>query len=158
MLHCLFLLFSTMIGDSFQNGITSVTNAVQALESNSVTLSCNYTSSRTGDSLHWYRQYPRSKPEFLILISRIKDREDKAGFTWYHQHPGSKPEFLILIYAEEKTDKRFTVKHDKTNRHVQLEISSAEVSDSALYYCAVKIPVGNIGWILQLGHDIGQLL
>ncbi|KAJ8274522.1 hypothetical protein COCON_G00091470, partial [Conger conger] len=101
-LYCL-ILFSTMVGFSFQDGITPKTNAVQALESNSVTLSCNYTTSNTGGSLHWYRQYPRSKPEFLILLYRVKDTEEKDGFV---------------------------VKHNKTNSHVHLEISSAKVTDS----------------------------
>ncbi|KAJ8274532.1 hypothetical protein COCON_G00091570 [Conger conger] len=111
MLHCLFLLFSTMIGESFQDGITSATNAVQALEGSSVTLSCNYTSSNAGDYLHWYRQYPRSKPEFIILINRYSERAEKEGFT---------------------------VKHEKENNYVHLEISSAKMTDSALYYCALQ--------------------
>uniref|UniRef100_A0A0E9UKS2 Uncharacterized protein n=1 Tax=Anguilla anguilla TaxID=7936 RepID=A0A0E9UKS2_ANGAN len=38
MLHCL-LLLSTMVGDSFQYGITSATNAVHAMEGSNVTLS-----------------------------------------------------------------------------------------------------------------------
>ncbi|KAJ8357301.1 hypothetical protein SKAU_G00200950 [Synaphobranchus kaupii] len=111
MLHCLFLLFSTMVGESFQDGITEMSNAVQALEGSSATLSCNYTSSNPGDSIHWYRQYPSSKPEFLILISKFKEREEKDGFI---------------------------VKLEKANNLVHLELSSAEVTDSALYYCALQ--------------------
>ena len=105
-------------GYSFQDEITSVTKAVQALESSSVTLSCNYTSSDAGAYLHWYRQYPRSKPEFIILINRYNERAEKDGFT---------------------------VKHEKANNYVHLEISSANITDSALYYCALRPTVtGNL--------------
>ncbi|KAJ8361874.1 hypothetical protein AAFF_G00415980 [Aldrovandia affinis] len=112
MLHCLFLVFSSMVVISFQDGITSTTNAVHALEHRNVTLTCNYTASniRAG-SLHWYRQYHRSSPEFLILIFGINAKEEKNGFT---------------------------VIHEENNNLVHLELSSAEVSDSALYYCALK--------------------
>ncbi|KAJ8353054.1 hypothetical protein AAFF_G00115110 [Aldrovandia affinis] len=101
-----------MMGDSFQDEITTVTNAVDAVEGNNVTLSCNYTTSVPGGSLHWYRQYPRSKPDFLILIMRTANPESIQG--------------------------RLTVKHDQNNQRVDLELSSAEVSDSALYYCALQ--------------------
>ncbi|KAI1882942.1 hypothetical protein AGOR_G00240080, partial [Albula goreensis] len=101
--------------ESFQDGITAETDTVYAVEGNSVKMSCNYTTTANilGIALHWYRQYPRSKPEFIILImgSNAKDKEEKD---------------------------RFTVKHDKQNKSVHLEISSAEVTDSALYYCALR--------------------
>ncbi|KAJ8378497.1 hypothetical protein AAFF_G00239610 [Aldrovandia affinis] len=110
MLHCLFLLFSTMLGDSFQDAITTASNVEHVSEGSSAVLSCNYT----GDALNlqWYRQHPRSKPEFLILI-----------------YGGGDPE---------KTEGRFTVKHEKANKRVHLELPSAEVTDSALYYCALQ--------------------
>ncbi|KAJ8270247.1 hypothetical protein GJAV_G00112080 [Gymnothorax javanicus] len=110
MLLC-FGLLSTVVGDSLQDGITSATNAVDAFEGSSVTLSCNFSTSDTGAYyLHWCRQYPSSKPEFIILIDRY-ERGEKEGFT---------------------------VKHEKENNLVHLEISSAEVTDSALYYCALQ--------------------
>ncbi|KAJ8274531.1 hypothetical protein COCON_G00091560 [Conger conger] len=112
MLLSLFLLFSTMVGNSLgEDAITSTSREEHVLCGSSVTLSCNYSA---------------------LNLNNLQS---------YHQHPGSKPEFLIVIYAEEKIDKWFTVKHDKTNRHVQLEISSAEVTDSALYYCALQSTV-----------------
>ncbi|KAJ8367025.1 hypothetical protein AAFF_G00333830 [Aldrovandia affinis] len=112
MLHCLFLVFSSMVVISFQDGITSTTNAVHALEHSNVTLTCNYTDSniRAG-SLHWYRQYPRSSPEYLIHILGINTKGEKNGFT---------------------------VIHEEKNNLVYLERSSAEVTDSALYYCALQ--------------------
>uniref|UniRef100_A0A8C1LLI8 Ig-like domain-containing protein n=1 Tax=Cyprinus carpio TaxID=7962 RepID=A0A8C1LLI8_CYPCA len=79
----------------------------------SVTLSCNFSASGSNDYLHWYRQYGRSKPEFLVLThSKAKQAEVS------------------------KIDPRFSVNIPKSE-HVDLKISSAAVSDSALYYCAL---------------------
>jgi len=73
-------------------------------------------SSTTSDTLFWYRQYGRSKPEFLVLTySTATDPEVS------------------------KVDSRLSVKVTKKEQiHVDLEISSAAVSDSALYYCALR--------------------
>uniref|UniRef100_A0A671K685 Immunoglobulin V-set domain-containing protein n=1 Tax=Sinocyclocheilus anshuiensis TaxID=1608454 RepID=A0A671K685_9TELE len=78
----------------------------------SVILSCNYSSAYY---LHWYRQYPGSAPEFIVLIS---DRSKQA--------------------EESNVDSRFTAKVTKDKENlVDLEISSASISNSALYYCAL---------------------
>ena len=80
------------------------------LEGNPIKLSFTYTAAAT--YLQWYRQYPRSQPEFLILVVGTLNKTDEKG--------------------------RFVVKNDKDNKRVHLEISSAEVADSALYYCALQ--------------------
>ncbi|KAI1882944.1 hypothetical protein AGOR_G00240100 [Albula goreensis] len=102
-----------MVGGSFEDSINSLNSTVYASEGSSVILSCNYTTTySTGSNyLHWYRQYPRSKPEFIILIIESKGNDTKD---------------------------RFTVIPDKESKNVRLEISSAEVTDSALYYCALQ--------------------
>ncbi|KAK0142917.1 T cell receptor alpha variable 3 [Merluccius polli] len=56
-------------------------------------------------------------------------------FFWYLQYPSSPPQFLIKEYDKPT---RFTLKKDEGRQMFHLEISSAVVTDSALYYCAVR--------------------
>uniref|UniRef100_A0A671QAC7 T-cell receptor alpha/delta variable 2.0.2 n=1 Tax=Sinocyclocheilus anshuiensis TaxID=1608454 RepID=A0A671QAC7_9TELE len=87
--------------------------SVVLTEGSSTTLSCSYDGSAY--SLHWYRQKPGSKPEFLLLIVESTKYVNKAD----QPHP----HMSIRL-------------HD--NKSVDLEISSAAVSDSAVYYCALE--------------------
>ncbi|XP_071348608.1 uncharacterized protein [Trachinotus anak] len=84
-------------------------------EGSSVTLS--YTYLRTGagddDSFFWHRQYPGKPGEFLIshLVSDTKLKQEMSGLS-------------------------IKVSGDKSQ--MDLQISSAAVTHSALYYCAVR--------------------
>uniref|UniRef100_A0AAQ5ZDB0 Immunoglobulin V-set domain-containing protein n=1 Tax=Amphiprion ocellaris TaxID=80972 RepID=A0AAQ5ZDB0_AMPOC len=60
-------------------------------------------------------------------------------FYWYRQHPGKPPEFLLYHYGTQNATSAglsVTVSDDKN--HINMKISSAAVSDSAVYYCAVR--------------------
>uniref|UniRef100_H2LSN8 Ig-like domain-containing protein n=1 Tax=Oryzias latipes TaxID=8090 RepID=H2LSN8_ORYLA len=57
-------------------------------------------------------------------------------FFWYQQKSGSSPQFLIKEYSEET--EKFSVKHEKEQKEFHVKISSAAVTDSAVYYCAVQ--------------------
>ncbi|XP_057189492.1 uncharacterized protein LOC130554081 [Triplophysa rosa] len=72
-----------------------------------VTLSCNYTG--YVNNLQWYRQYPRSKPQFLVL----------------HTELSGQSEFGLYAAA------------DKEVKRMDLSIFSTQVTDS-VYYCALK--------------------
>uniref|UniRef100_A0A8C7HQ24 Ig-like domain-containing protein n=1 Tax=Oncorhynchus kisutch TaxID=8019 RepID=A0A8C7HQ24_ONCKI len=84
---------------------------VIATEGEQVTLDCQFDAVSSVNNLQWYRQYLRSKPEFLILIT-------KSGYVQKPVPP--------RMSAQVQTDR------------MDLEISSAEVTDSALYYCALE--------------------
>uniref|UniRef100_A0A669CJ35 Ig-like domain-containing protein n=1 Tax=Oreochromis niloticus TaxID=8128 RepID=A0A669CJ35_ORENI len=83
-----------------------------SVEGSTVTLSYKYSKEATGsDYFYWYQQYPGKPPEFLISHSGtgVKMSDPVPGIT-------------------------FNVSGDKTL--MTLQISSAAVTDSAVYYCA----------------------
>ncbi|KAL0201026.1 hypothetical protein M9458_004213, partial [Cirrhinus mrigala] len=96
-------------------GIASLSSSKLVTNGDSITLTCNYNGSYRSDSLLWYRQYSSSKPEFLFLVSESN-----------LEQPADPP--IPGVSAKINEEK---------NR-VDLEISSASVSDSAMYYCALK--------------------
>uniref|UniRef100_A0A9J8CQ16 Ig-like domain-containing protein n=1 Tax=Cyprinus carpio carpio TaxID=630221 RepID=A0A9J8CQ16_CYPCA len=83
-----------------------------------VTLSCSYSSAQ---SLQWYRQSPGSAPQFLVLIIEgVKETETSDV----------DPRFSTKLRKKTQSTKEI--------KRVDLMISSAAVSDSALYYCALR--------------------
>uniref|UniRef100_A0A3P8SMA6 Ig-like domain-containing protein n=1 Tax=Amphiprion percula TaxID=161767 RepID=A0A3P8SMA6_AMPPE len=84
-------------------------------------------------------------------------------FYWYRQDPGKPPEFLISHSASGTPilEKMSGLKIQVEGKQINLEIISAAVSDSAVYYCAVKPTVtGNKKtlyknlWINRKLHNI----
>nr|ACM08765.1 T-cell receptor alpha chain V region CTL-L17 precursor [Salmo salar] len=107
-----FIMFS-VIGDTYEQNIEPNQHEVYAEVGSNVLLSCNYSSA---DSLLWYKQSPGSAPQYLLLIPHYSGIEQRA----------------------DSLDSRFSGKLNKEKTRVDLEISSAEVIDSALYYCALN--------------------
>ncbi|XP_036072166.1 uncharacterized protein LOC112138330 [Oryzias melastigma] len=94
--------------------LTAVKKEESTLEGAPVTLSYRYKNTATGgDRFYWYRQFPGKHPEFLIshFGTGLKLLNPVPGFS-------------------------FKVNDDKTQ--MDLQISSAAVTDSAVYYCAVE--------------------
>uniref|UniRef100_A0A8D0D5E5 Ig-like domain-containing protein n=2 Tax=Sander lucioperca TaxID=283035 RepID=A0A8D0D5E5_SANLU len=110
---CLTLLCTTLslpLGVSCEE-LTPVEKEENSLEGSSVTLSYRYSKQATGgDQFYWYRQYPGKPPEFIIFHTGTQN-ETNSGMS-------------------------VSVTEDKTK--IILQISSAAVTDSALYYCAVR--------------------
>uniref|UniRef100_A0A665V3Z4 Ig-like domain-containing protein n=1 Tax=Echeneis naucrates TaxID=173247 RepID=A0A665V3Z4_ECHNA len=88
---------------------------VTAAEGEAVTLHCGYNSSRNGPSLYWYRQDGNQSPKFIL--SRFKLDEGNT---------------------EEHFKERFSSSLNSDLRSVPLKIQKLQVSDSAVYYCAVE--------------------
>ncbi|CAI5677023.1 unnamed protein product [Oreochromis niloticus] len=96
--------------------LTAVKDEESTLEGNTLTLSYIYPKISPGNDFFWYQQYAGKPPEFLIYISGM--------------NISRKSEFL-------KSAARFSTKLSGKNR-LDLQISSAAVTDSAVYYCAVR--------------------
>uniref|UniRef100_A0A3B3BX82 Ig-like domain-containing protein n=1 Tax=Oryzias melastigma TaxID=30732 RepID=A0A3B3BX82_ORYME len=82
-------------------------------EGKSVTMKCNYQTDSNFIQLYWYKHDSGKPPEFLI------------------SHTGTG-----LMLLNPVSGFSFKVNDDKTQ--MDLQISSAAVTDSAVYYCAVK--------------------
>ncbi|KAG7460490.1 T cell receptor alpha chain, partial [Solea senegalensis] len=82
-------------------------------EHTSVSLSYKYYKSAADDYFFWYRQHPGKPPEFLM------------------SHSGTGETVSVLV-----SGLSVTVSDDK--RKINLQINSAAVTDSAVYYCAVR--------------------
>ncbi|XDV27566.1 hypothetical protein PO909_031070 [Leuciscus waleckii] len=129
MFTCVLILLTLTQGNRAKDAITPYSDARFATETESVKLSCNYSGSV--DSLHWYRQYAGSPPQFLIL-----------------DYYGAKTEAVPPVSG-------ISINHRKEASSVDLEISSAKVTDSALYYCALQPTVtGNTRHTIQKPDDV----
>uniref|UniRef100_A0AAY4ACW2 Ig-like domain-containing protein n=1 Tax=Denticeps clupeoides TaxID=299321 RepID=A0AAY4ACW2_9TELE len=113
------------------NTIKPVRTDVNTDEGSTVTLNCTYSSAVT---LYWYRQYPRSTPQYLVQA--------------LHSTGKSKTSDL---------DSRMTIRVKKEKNEVYLDITPAAVSDSALYYCAMQpTATGNTGTMYKNLHSKTQ--
>uniref|UniRef100_A0A3B1JZZ7 Ig-like domain-containing protein n=1 Tax=Astyanax mexicanus TaxID=7994 RepID=A0A3B1JZZ7_ASTMX len=112
---CFLLISST--GNGSAQSIKPLKDKMQVHADQTVTLSCKYSGNSYGDFLHWYRQYRGSRPEFLLMISASDQKH--------------------VIHATPKFE-RLDAEVNVTDNKVDLIISSTAVSDSALYYCALK--------------------
>ncbi|KAF4117421.1 hypothetical protein G5714_001974 [Onychostoma macrolepis] len=107
------LIFLLSYNGVCENIIRPNETSVVLTEGSNTTLSCSYDG--FVNSLHWYRQKPGSKPEFLLLIVRSAKTVVPASPPHPHMSIGL-----------------------RNNNGVDLQISSAAVSDSAVYYCALE--------------------
>ncbi|KAI5612700.1 hypothetical protein C0J50_4432, partial [Silurus asotus] len=106
------VLFS-MTGKSMADPVEPLVPQKVVDQGDDVTLSCSYKGfSGSVNRLYWYRQYPKSKPEFLLYIFESGGKSSNIP-----------PRMDATI--------------NNINKQVDLIISSAAVSDSALYYCAL---------------------
>uniref|UniRef100_A0A673JGQ3 Ig-like domain-containing protein n=1 Tax=Sinocyclocheilus rhinocerous TaxID=307959 RepID=A0A673JGQ3_9TELE len=80
----------------------------------SVTLRCSYDTSSNNILLYWYRQYTNQEPEYLLY-------EGARSYSG----------------ADDIQDRRFQSTTSQTS--TELTIKSVTLSDSALYYCALRV-------------------
>ena len=108
------MMFSSL-GNSLEDDITAISAEVCSSEGRSVTLSCTY--SVKANNLQWYRQDPGSAPQFLLLITDT-----------------TQP----YVVEAKPPIPRLNATLNLERNQVDLQISSAAVTDSAVYYCALR--------------------
>ncbi|KAJ4921616.1 hypothetical protein JOQ06_022998 [Pogonophryne albipinna] len=95
-----------------QDTVTQTTGEVSASEGDTVTLGCTFKTSNTA-YLFWYKQEVNGYPKYMLM-----------------RYLGTR------VNAAEFQKDKFDATINKTS--VPLQISSAAVTDSAVYYCALK--------------------
>ncbi|CAB1326135.1 unnamed protein product [Coregonus sp. 'balchen'] len=199
---------SVLVETFYEEEIISPTTEERIYESDGFTLSCNYTGSYSTDTLLWYQQYPRSKPEFLLLLNEgelkthnesthprlntvlilaacyfdFKGEESvdqqsghvtalegglvtlSCNYTssspspdlfWYIQLTRDTPQYILRRdrYSEgsnsDEFKKRFDSRLNFTSSSVPLMIQRLQLSDFAVYYCALRSTV-TTGWTAPL--------
>uniref|UniRef100_A0A665V425 Ig-like domain-containing protein n=1 Tax=Echeneis naucrates TaxID=173247 RepID=A0A665V425_ECHNA len=86
---------------------------VTAAEGDTVTLDCEFETTDSFPNLFWYKQEANSFPQYMLRC--YESGEKLSG-----------------------SDLRMSVNVSDDKTRIHLQISSAAVSDSAVYYCAVR--------------------
>ncbi len=95
---------------SGQDRVEQSSGEMTASERDQVIVKCNYFTTDTNINLFWYKQLPKRSPTFIL--------------NQYTTEPDFK--------------KRFSATLNSTSRTVPLMIEDVRVSDSAVYYCALR--------------------
>ena len=98
-----------------EDAVDQSDGVLSAFEGDEVTILCHYETSATTPSLLWYKQTANGFPEFMLIT---------------FSYPGGQ--------TEEKFKERFHSKVNSSSKTVPLIIHNLQVSDSAVYYCALR--------------------
>uniref|UniRef100_A0A8C2PQ51 Ig-like domain-containing protein n=1 Tax=Cyprinus carpio TaxID=7962 RepID=A0A8C2PQ51_CYPCA len=99
-------------------------------ERDQVIVGCNYFTTGTNINLFWYKQLPNRSPTFIL-----------GQYT-------TEPDFK----------KRFSATSNSTSRIFPLMIKDVRVSDSAVYYCALRVGAHHIKPTIYNSHNIITLM
>ena len=113
MLHLLLCIFSSSPECQGQDRVTQPEDHVTATEGQSLTLPCTFESISSGPTLFWYRQEANEAPKYMTK-SFSSTFESADGFP--------KERFNATI----------------SGKSVPLKIQKLQLSDSAVYYCALR--------------------
>uniref|UniRef100_A0A671TYZ4 Ig-like domain-containing protein n=1 Tax=Sparus aurata TaxID=8175 RepID=A0A671TYZ4_SPAAU len=100
---------------SQQDNVLQPEGDVTAAEGEAVTLDCQYNSSSTDYYLFWYKQDGDNSPKFILSRFKIGTGNTEDGYK-----------------------ERFSSTLNPTLRSVPLKIQKLQLSDSAVYYCALQ--------------------
>uniref|UniRef100_A0A3Q3FQ52 Ig-like domain-containing protein n=1 Tax=Labrus bergylta TaxID=56723 RepID=A0A3Q3FQ52_9LABR len=78
-----------------------------------------------------------SEGDTVTLDCKVETISTTLYLFWYRQEMGDFPKYLWKGYAG-LSQNALGISEDRFNKRVNLEISSAALTDSAVYYCALQ--------------------
>ncbi|KAM3603827.1 uncharacterized protein V6R79_002707 [Siganus canaliculatus] len=109
------LILTLWTGCKGQDEVTQTGGDVTATEGDSVTLNCSYKISAGTPKLFWYKQDGNNSPKFIL--SRVSRVDGNTGKDFKD---------------------RFSSRLDSSTKSLPLQIQNLQLSDSAVYYCALR--------------------
>ncbi|KAF3830318.1 hypothetical protein GH733_004137 [Mirounga leonina] len=100
-----------MLGQTHGDSVTQMEGQVTLSEKAFLTVNCTYSASGY-PALYWYVQYPGEGPRLLLKALRDKEKGSKKGFE---------------------------ANYDRDSKSFHLQKGSVRASDSAVYYCALRV-------------------
>ncbi|CAD7666524.1 unnamed protein product [Nyctereutes procyonoides] len=100
----------SVLGQTHGNSVTQMGGQVTLSEEAFLTVNCNYSASGY-PALFWYVQYLGEGPQLLLKALTDKEKGSNKGFE---------------------------ATYDSSSRSFHLKKSSVQISDSAVYYCALS--------------------
>ncbi|KAK6310624.1 hypothetical protein J4Q44_G00186790 [Coregonus suidteri] len=122
----LYVLAACCFGCRAEENVTQPTEDVMVLEGQPTTLSCTFVTTDRSPSLFWYKQQANGNPMFMLRKDTIGVGETATEFK-----------------------ERFHARLNGTVKSVPLTIQRVQLSDSAVYYCALK-PIVTTGYTAPL--------
>ena len=94
----------------------------------------------SGEELSPVEKHVSSLEDSPVTLSYTYSKSDAQFYFWYRQYPGKQPEPLISHSpsGDVGTERISGLKIKVEKTQINMSISSAAVTDSAVYYCAVR--------------------
>uniref|UniRef100_A0A4W5L8W1 Ig-like domain-containing protein n=1 Tax=Hucho hucho TaxID=62062 RepID=A0A4W5L8W1_9TELE len=114
-LHAALIYVSFFSGCRAEENVIQPTEDVMVVEGQPTTLTCLFDTTDPSSYLFWYKQLGNVNPMFMLRRDKFSPGETNTEFK-----------------------ERFDARLNFTAKSVPLTIASVQLSDSAVYYCALR--------------------
>ena len=121
-----------------EDTVTQSTGVLTPTEGETVTLDCNFDTTDSNPNLFWYKMEVKDFPRYMLRQDKYTDGDNSKAFP----------------------KERFDAQLNFDERSVPLRIQSVQLSDAAVYYCALRptVTTGDTDHVQKPAvlHNTGQ--